>query len=349
MFEKYEFIESINDEHKVYLVKNIQDGCYYVKKVLDIYDKNIYELLLNNHFVGIPQVVEISEDNGQLTVFEKFISGKNLDEILNEERSFFDYEVKEIIIEICQILKQLNKIAPVVHRDIKPSNIIINNDGPYLIDFNTAKFVDKNKSRDTVLLGTEGYAAPEQYGFASSNMQTDIYALGILMKELATRNTSRLLSKDLENIISRCTRLDPKDRFSNYDELIEALAPTNKQKKNTNHHKYALVGFRSDKLYIKIFASLWYLAIVYVGFTMNVDNTTGAMLFFDRLGCSLAFIAMTLFGGNYLNIHEKLSLTKTNKVVRVILVVIVDYLLGVAIIFATLLIQTLIESIISLV
>lgn len=59
---------------------------------------------------------------------------------------------------------------PIVHRDIKPSNIILTEDGRIvLIDLNAARLDDKNRSHDTQLIGTAGFAAPEQYGFAASS------------------------------------------------------------------------------------------------------------------------------------------------------------------------------------
>ncbi|MCI6594068.1 MAG: hypothetical protein MSJ87_02280 [Firmicutes bacterium] len=76
---------------------------------------------------------------------------------------------------------------PIVHRDIKPSNIILTEDGRIvLIDLNAARLDDKNRSHDTQLIGTAGFAAPEQYGFAASSPRADLYAAGILMRVLLT-------------------------------------------------------------------------------------------------------------------------------------------------------------------
>lgn len=76
---------------------------------------------------------------------------------------------------------------PIVHRDIKPSNIILTEDGRIvLIDLNAARLDDKNRSHDTQLIGTAGFAAPEQYGFAASSPRADLYAAGILTRVLLT-------------------------------------------------------------------------------------------------------------------------------------------------------------------
>ena len=73
--------------------------------------------------------------------------------------------------------------------DIKPTNIMLQGDfkkgqgivSVYLIDFNTARVFDAERNRDTELIGTRGFAAPEQYGFSQSDARTDIYGLGVLL------------------------------------------------------------------------------------------------------------------------------------------------------------------------
>lgn len=109
---------------------------------------------------------------------------------------------------------------PIVHRDIKPSNIILTEDGRIvLIDLNAARLDDKNRSHDTQLIGTAGFATPEQYGFAASSPRADLYAAGILMRMLLTGTDakddmlSRHLSRKIRAIIERCTQLDPRKRY----------------------------------------------------------------------------------------------------------------------------------------
>ncbi len=342
MLEKYEIIQSINKEHNVFLVKNIQDGSFYVKKILEIYDIDIYKYLYENNLRGVPFIKEYYEDDGKLTVIEEYISGQNLETILSSGKVFTEAETRSIIIKLCIILKQLTDHIPFVHRDIKPSNIIIKNNGDlYLVDFNISKLVDESKARDTILLGTEGYAAPEQYGFASSSVQTDIYAIGVLMKELLTGTNilNDYYNSSLKPVIEKCTKIDPLSRYQNYDELIKDI---NNERIVTDFHKYAFVGFRSDKLWIKVFAFLWYVFIIVIAFNLTSENATGFKLFFDRVGFAIAFISMTLFAGNYMGCHEKLSIKKEwNMVLRIVLITVLDILLGLSIIIFTLIIESL--------
>ena len=75
--------------------------------------------------------------------------------------------------------------------------------GVKLIDFDAARVCKERKETDTVLLGTEGYAPPEQYGFAQTDARSDIYALGITLKALLLDNYRGSLNR----IIEKATRL----------------------------------------------------------------------------------------------------------------------------------------------
>lgn len=92
---------------------------------------------------------------------------------------------------LCELLNYLHtRVPPVIFRDLKPSNIIRGPDGSYaLIDFGIARTVKPGQAKDTVPLGSPGYAAPEQYGRAQTDARTDIYSLGAI--PASSRCTSR--------------------------------------------------------------------------------------------------------------------------------------------------------------
>ena len=93
----------------------------------------------------------------------------------------------------------------------------------------TAKHVEAvaaaGKAEDTSLLGTYGYAAPEQFGFGSSNAQTDLYSVGVLLCEMITGHLPKegLPEGKVGEIIRKCTRIDPEDRYASVDDLLEVL------------------------------------------------------------------------------------------------------------------------------
>lgn len=121
-------------------------------------------------------------------MIEEYISGDTLKEVLEICGVLSEQDVLSYLNQLCSILIQLQSFTPpIVHRDIKPSNIILTEDGRIvLIDLNAARLDDKNRSHDTQLIGTAGFAAPEQYGFAASSPRADLYAAGILMRVLLT-------------------------------------------------------------------------------------------------------------------------------------------------------------------
>jgi serine/threonine protein kinase len=76
---------------------------------------------------------------------------------------------------------------PIVFRDLKPANIMRTPTGQlYLIDFGTARYFKPGQAKDTVALGSLGYAAPEQYGTAQTTPRADIYSLGAVLHQLLT-------------------------------------------------------------------------------------------------------------------------------------------------------------------
>ena len=81
------------------------------------------------------------------------------------------------------------------------------------------------KSKDTLILGSVGYAAPEQFGFQQSNPQTDIYALGKLMNYLLNGSLEHQnnIPFDLKQIILKATQLDYKNRYNSVKEMDLAI------------------------------------------------------------------------------------------------------------------------------
>ena len=150
-----------------------------------------------------------------------------MEQTLQEHGCFTEEETIPIILSLCEVLRPLHAHDPeIIHRDIKTTNLILRDDGTlYLIDFDASKMFDPAKNRDTVLIGTEDYAAPEQYGFAQSDRRTDIYAIGVLMCKMLTGKTlsEADYSGPLTDIIQLCTQMDPRGRFNTVDALAYAL------------------------------------------------------------------------------------------------------------------------------
>lgn len=223
----YEEIQNIDGRSDIILVRDMDTGTLYVKKILSNYDISVYRYLYEHPIANIPRIKGIFEGDNNLVILEEYVKGSTLEDILNNgildnERAIF------IAKSICIILSKLHSVNPaIVHRDIKPSNIIISEDGEvYLLDINIAKWVRQNESEDTHLLGTLHYAAPEQfgYGFSASNEKADIYAVGILLNVMLTGKLPKELKAPdpIWKIIEKCIDFDADKRYT-AEELRLAL------------------------------------------------------------------------------------------------------------------------------
>ena len=138
---------------------------------------------------------------------------------------FTPQETRKIVKQLCQGLWVLHSMAA-VHRDIKPENVILRENDAVLIDFDAARLHKPQAEADTQILGTTGFAAPEQYGLGQSDTRTDIYSLGVLMNVLLTGQhpSKRLAEGRLGRVIQRCTQVNPAKRYKDVMYLMEALS-----------------------------------------------------------------------------------------------------------------------------
>ena len=218
----YKPIAAINEPHHVYLVQHQETKKIAIKKVLDVYNLAVYAELYRNPVAGTPRIINYYEEAGQLTVIEEYISGTSLqDKIRHADIS--PNEMLQYMLDLCAILEQLHQHNPaIIHRDVKPSNVIITSyNRAVLLDFNAAKYHTAAKDSDTILLGTQGYAAPEQYEFGQSSPQTDIYSMGILLKEMA--EASHCQNPYIDAVTAKCTQMNPAERYQSIGELRQAL------------------------------------------------------------------------------------------------------------------------------
>lgn len=189
---------------------------------------------------GLPSIVDVIDEGDNFLIVMDYIEGTTLKAVLTEKGAQAQEDVVNWALQICDVLKYLHSRQPaIIYRDMKPSNIMLRSDGSVvLIDFGTAREFKERNMADTTCLGTQGYAAPEQFGGqGQTDARTDIYCLGATMYHLVTgHNPSEPpyemypitrwkadLSTGLEHIISKCTQRNPQDRFQSAEELIYAL------------------------------------------------------------------------------------------------------------------------------
>lgn len=173
---------------------------------------------------NLPEIYDIIELDGCFAVLEEFVPGMNLSEIL--ETGLYTYKgAKRVVAQMCDALAVLHENG-FVHRDIKPENVIVSDSGAVkLVDFDASREYSPGKSADTQVLGTIGYAPPEQFGISQSDPRSDVYAVGVLLNVMMTgaHPSLRLAGGKAGRIVSRCTRINPDQRYNDVIKLKKAL------------------------------------------------------------------------------------------------------------------------------
>lgn len=208
-FKNIEQLYSSEHSH-IFLVEG-SDGRLYTKK-----DRGISpEVADKLRDVKSPYVAELADYGDDFTILE-YAQGTPLSDLKPDSR-----RACEIFGELCDGISALHR-AGILHRDIKPSNVIVCDDGHIkIIDFDAARIKKPAADKDTVFMGTDGFAPPEQFGFTQTDERSDIYALGVTFKVILGENYQR---SRYRRLIEKCTRFNPEQRYKSIGAVKRALA-----------------------------------------------------------------------------------------------------------------------------
>ncbi len=233
--------QAVNEKaNKIWAIKEVRkDGVqnYEVVKQNLIVET---ELLKRFNHPNLPSIIDVIDGDGTFLIVMDYIEGNSLSKALETSGAQSQEDVIEWSKQLCDVLGYLHsRKPPIIYRDMKPANVMLKPDGNIsLIDFGTAREFKSSSVEDTTCLGTQGYAAPEQYGgHGQTDARTDIYCLGATMYHLVTghnpstppyemypiRQWNPMLSSGLEEIIIKCTQRNPEDRYQSCAELLYAL------------------------------------------------------------------------------------------------------------------------------
>ena len=222
---EYGFIRNIKRTEEE--VINVLQNKYNNQRVIVKYYKGsaaAYSRLLNICHSNIPIVYEVVTDDDNCIVIEEYIDGITVGEVL-ETGLYTPDGVYEVVCGICEALRVLHNQG-IIHRDIKPENVIISKEGCVkLIDFDISRIDKCGTGKDTVILGTTGFAPPEQYGISATNARSDIYSIGILINVMLTGEhpSKKICTGKWQRIVNKCTRINPDERFGSVDELMKSM------------------------------------------------------------------------------------------------------------------------------
>ena len=177
---------------------------------------------------GVPKVRRYFQGEDAAYLLREYVEGETLLDLVQKHGPFPAKQTAQIGLALCRTLGALHSMQPpLIHRDIKAENVVRTPEGEYvLIDFDISRFYNDQDSRDTELRGSEFAAPPEQFGYRQTDPRSDIYALGVLLHELATGESQLEQGQtpaSLRAVVNRCTRFDPKDRYQSAAALERAL------------------------------------------------------------------------------------------------------------------------------
>lgn len=223
--EEFIFIKSLKKSEN-YEIKVYENRKNYKRIIVKCFVGNplVYKKLLCVLHPNIPTVYEVAELGDKCIVIEEYIDGITVGEVLEIGR-YTRSGVKKVITQLCNALAVIHSQG-IVHRDIKPENIMVDKNGIVkLIDFNISRLIKENKDKDTVMLGTTGFASPEQYGMAETDARSDIYSIGILINVMLTGEhpSKKMCRGRWQRIVNKCTRINPEERYQNVTELIRSI------------------------------------------------------------------------------------------------------------------------------
>ena len=327
----YRVLGALNPEKNVQIIQDRGTNKLYLLKEYEQYDADVYAWLQSHPVANMPQIIALSREGERLLVVEEYLAGETVQELLDTQGPFSEEAAADCILQLCTILSALHAAQPpIIHRDIKPSNLILSPDGVLkLIDVNAAKRCKEHTDRDTALLGTPGYAAPEQYGISSSSVQTDLFAVGSLMNvmlcgELPTTQTA---GGRLGPIIRKCLELNPRNRYASAEELGRAIRTAMRTAQPQGWRRLLPPGLRSGNPFLTAAALLGYLLLLCIGMTLEVQPAEHpANVLADRLLMSAMLICLVLFTGNYLNVQRFLPFSR-RKGLRLVSILLGDVLI----------------------
>ena len=186
---------------------------------------------------ALPRIVDIIDNGITIYIVMDYIEGESLDKILNE----YGAQPEELVVnwakQLCDALSYLHsQKPPIIYRDMKPANVMLKPEGNIkIIDFGIAREYKEQNLADTTVLGTKGYAPPEQYS-GQTDPRSDIFALGMTMHHLLTgvdprngepyapvRQWNPELSEGIEIIIDRCVEPAAENRYQSCADLLYDL------------------------------------------------------------------------------------------------------------------------------
>lgn len=185
----------------------------------------------------------------QFYIAMELIEGRNLESIVTEQKCLLPPKALEMTRQTALGLRAAHQ-AGVLHRDVKPGNVIVTPEGiAKVLDFGLSHDAGEGEEQEGVIWATPFYVPPETLRREPEDVRADIYALGMMLRNLLTgedklrdpvdgissllaakrrlptmRESYPNLEEALSELVDHMTAFDPADRPANYDEVLEEIA-----------------------------------------------------------------------------------------------------------------------------
>jgi serine/threonine-protein kinase len=211
------------------------------------------------HSEHVARVLDVGTYDGSPFMVMEYLEGGDLAQVLAERGELPVGDAVGYLLEACEAIAEAHSLG-IVHRDLKPANLYLarrsgGKPSVKVLDFGISKApatgTEANLTRTSALMGSPSYMSPEQLVSAASvDFRADIWALGVVLYEMLTRQlpfTAQSMPElvgtilqqtpapivslrqgvpvGLQSVVDRCLQKDPAQRFANIAELARALLP----------------------------------------------------------------------------------------------------------------------------
>ncbi len=234
-------------DKRLNVVVAVKENLFTTKEYAKQFEREA-KILASLRHPNLPRVTDhfVIPEQGQYLVMD-FIEGQDLRERIEDRGIIAEGEAVPWFLETCDALAYLHgrRPYPILHRDIKPGNIKVQPDNrAILVDFGLAKVADNTGTTTTGAKAmTPGFSPPEQYGTGSTDVRTDVYALGATMyaclsaeipedsleramgrEELTPRRTRNpRVTPALGRAVEKSLSVRPEERYQTVTEFASAL------------------------------------------------------------------------------------------------------------------------------
>ena len=282
--EKYELwqFERVRELSKsATLVRNLRTGALMVYHVSPAENFPVMREISMINNANLMRVYDTVLQGSACVSLCEYLDAVTLEQAIDFFGVYDEKTAVNAILSVCNGLEALHRRG-IVHRDISPSNVMVCRDGTVkIIDFDITRTQKPGMKKDTQILGTLGYASPEQFGFAQTEARADIYSCGVLLNFMLTGRLpdEKPYQGPLRPVIERCTEIDREKRYASAAELADAVKWVSRHPKRAMDAPPAPCGRRiAFKVVSVILLAIYipFFAAYIVGWFKNPEFTADA-------------------------------------------------------------------------